>query len=115
MYPNTQDNSTHTIIENIVRYNLLEWANQFHQSKKIEGVSEFTLSFYKQQLGHFLKYCESQVITSIEEITLNIICQFLFRHQETEHNPGGLHATFRTLREFLLWYQNEATPDELLI
>ena len=46
MYTNNQDNSTHTIIENLVRYNLLEWANQFYQSKKIEGVSGFTLTFY---------------------------------------------------------------------
>lgn len=45
MYPHNQDNSTHTIIENLVRYNLLEWANQFYQSKKIEGVSWFRLTF----------------------------------------------------------------------
>jgi site-specific recombinase XerD len=111
MYRNNQDNSTHTIIENIVRYNLLEWANQFYQSKKIEGVSGFTLTFYKQQLGHFLKYCESQLISSIEDITPNVIRQFLLWHQETGHNPGGLHATFRTLRVFLLWYESEAEPD----
>jgi site-specific recombinase XerD len=111
MYPHNQDNSTHTIIENIIRYNLLEWANQFYQSKKIEGVSGFTLTFYKQQLGHFLRYCESQLITSLEEITPNVIRQFLLWHQETGHNPGGLHATFRTLRVFLLWYESEAEPE----
>jgi integrase/recombinase XerD len=111
MYPHNRDNSTHTIIENIVRYNLLEWANQFYQSKKIEGVSGFTLTFYKQQLGYFLRYCESQLITSLEEITPNVIRQFLLWHQETGHNPGGLHATFRTIRVFLIWYENEAEPD----
>ena len=111
MYLHNQDNSTHTIIENLVRYNLLEWANQFYQSKKIEGVSGFTLTFYKQQLGHFLKYCESQLITSLEEITPNVIRQFLLWHQETGHNPGGLHATFRTVRVFLLWYESEAEPE----
>ncbi len=111
MYTNNQDSSTHTIIENLVRYNLLEWANQFYQSKKIEGVSGFTLTFYKQQLGHFLKYCESQLITSVEEITPNVIRQFLLWHQETGHNPGGLHATFRTLRVFLMWYESEAEPE----
>ncbi len=111
MYTNNQDNSTHTIIENLVRYNLLEWANQFYQSKKIEGVSGFTLTFYKQQLGHFLKYCESQLITSLEEITPNVIRQFLLWHQETGHNPGGLHAAFRTIRVFLLWYESEAEPE----
>lgn len=111
MYTNHQSNLTHTIIENIVHYNLLEWANYFYQSKKIEGVSGFTLTFYKQQLGHFLRYCEAQLITSLEEITPNVIRQFLLWHQETGHNPGGLHATYRTLRVFLLWYESEAEPE----
>jgi site-specific recombinase XerC len=112
MYTNNRYNSTHTIIENLVHYNLLGWANQFYKSKKIEGVSGFTLSFYKQQLGHFMRFCELQLITNIEEITPNVIRQFLLRHQETGHNPSGLHATFRTIRVFLIWYENEAGIDE---
>jgi len=79
--------------------------------KENRRVSGFTLTFYKQQLGHFLRYCESQLITSIEEITPNVIRQFLLWHQETGHNSGGLHATFRTLRVFLLWYESEAEPE----
>lgn len=47
-------------------------------------------------LGHF------------DEITPN---QYLLWHAETGHNPGGLHAAFRVLRTFLLWYECEAEPD----
>ena len=92
----------HTTIKSIDLDNLLDWANQFYQCKKVEGVSSYTLTFYKQQLGHFLKYCDAQLITHFEDITPNIIRQFLLWHEETGHNPGGLHGAFRVLRTFLL-------------
>jgi site-specific recombinase XerD len=88
-----------------------DWANQFYQSKKVEGVSAYTLKFYKQQLGHFLKFCEAQLITRFEDVTPDVIRQFLLWHEETGHNPGGLHAAFRVLRTFLLWYEDEAEPE----
>jgi len=100
-----------TTIKNVHQDNLLDWANQFYQSKKVEGVSMYTLTFYKQQLGHFLRYCDSQILTSLEDITPNVVRQFLLWHEETGHNPGGLHAAFRVLRTFLLWYESEAEPE----
>ena len=57
-----------TTIKNTRQENLLDWANQFYQAKKVEGVSAYTLTFYKQQLGHFLKYCDAQVINHLEKI-----------------------------------------------
>lgn len=103
---------THTTNKNIFQDYLVDWANQFYQSKKVEGVSSYTLIFYKQQLGHFLKYCDGQVIKRCEEITPNVIRQFLLWHEETGHNPGGLHAAFRVLRTFLLWYESEVEPED---
>jgi integrase/recombinase XerD len=91
---------------------IVDWANQFYQVKKSEGISSYTLIFYKQQLNHFLHYCDSQVITKISEITPNIIRQFLLWHQETGHNPGGQHAAFRVLRTFMLWYADEVEPED---
>jgi len=35
----------------------------------------------------------------------------LLWHEETGHNPGGLHAAFRVVRTFLRWYESEAEPD----
>ncbi len=103
---------THTTIGKSEVDFILDWANQFYQSKKVEGVSAYTLTFNKQQLGHFLKYCEAQVITCFSEITPNVVRQFLLYHEQTGHNPGGLHAAFRVLRTFLLWYESEAEPED---
>jgi integrase/recombinase XerD len=31
---------------------------------------------------------------------------------ERTHNPGGVHAHFRTLRTFLFWWEDEVEPDD---
>src|SRR3990170_6646240 len=95
----------------ILEGSIVEWAGAFYQAKKSEGVSAFTLRFYKQQLSHFLRYCEGQVITRIEEVSPDVIRQFLLWHEETGHNAGGQHAAFRVLRTFLRWYENEVEPE----
>jgi integrase/recombinase XerD len=62
--------------------------------------------------GHFLKYCDAQVLSHFEDITPNVVRQYLLWHEETGHNPGGLHPAFRVLRTFLLWYESEAEPED---
>jgi site-specific recombinase XerD len=107
-----QSNLGHTLSVNLFQDFIPDWANQFYQAKKSEGVSTYTLRFYKQQLNHFINFCDGQLITKVNEITPNIIRQFLLWHQEAGHNPGGLHAAFRVLRTFLLWYENEVEPED---
>ena len=94
MTTSTEHHLTHTTFQKCVQDFILDWANQFYQAKKVEGISPYTLTFYKQQLGHFLRYCDAQVITQIQEITQNIIRQYLLWHEEIGHNPGGLQPHF---------------------
>ena len=100
------------LYKNTARDFIGDWADQFYKIKKVEGVSPYTLIFYKQQLGHFLRFCDAQVITHIEEISSDDISQFLLWHAETGHNSGGLHAAFRVLRTFLFWYEDEVEPED---
>jgi integrase/recombinase XerD len=62
-------------------------------------------------LGHFLEYCEAQVIDRISQITANNKREYLLWLEETGHNPGGLHAAYRTLKTFLRWYDLEVEPE----
>ena len=101
----------HTLIKNIHSDFIPDWANQFYLAKKSEGVSPATLVFYKQQLGHFLRYCEWQAYTNIQDLDANSLRRFLLWHEETGHNAGGQHAAFRVLRTFLRWYEAEAEPE----
>lgn len=99
-----------TTSERVYYDHLQEWVTEFLHAKKAERVSGHTLEFYTQQLSHFLRYCDSQVITRLDQITAGVIRQFLLAHAET-HNPGGQHAAFRVLRTFMLWFERETEPE----
>jgi integrase/recombinase XerC len=112
MASENQSKLGHTLSVNLFQDFIPDWTNQFYQAKKSEGISSYTLIFYKQHLNHFLHFCDSQLISRISDITPNIIRQYLLSHQETGHNPGGLHCAFRVLRTFLLWYEDEVEPED---
>jgi len=97
-----QSKQVHTILK--------DWAAQFLRAKQAEKLSRFSVTFYRQQLGHFLTYCDRQQVTQVEQITPNLVREFMLEHEKT-HNPGGVHAVFRTLRAFLFWWEQETEPD----
>lgn len=51
------------------------------------------------------------MISVIPQISPDIIRQWLFSLEQTSHNPGGIHACYRTLRAFLNWFEEEYEPD----
>lgn len=108
MLPDEQKKLVHTTSQNpeIIE----DWANAFYTAKKVEGLSSHTLAFYRQQLGHFLKYCHCQVIDNIDQLTPATIRGYLLWLEESGHNPGGVHAAYRVLKTFLRWYELEAEP-----
>lgn len=108
MVETAREISQHTITGFLT---VAECANLFYQAKKTEGLSKFTLRFYKQQLNHWLKFCNMQTLESMTDITSAHIRAFLLWHEETGHSPGGLHAAYRTVKVFLKWYELEAEPD----
>jgi integrase/recombinase XerC len=91
-------------------YHLLSWIEAFLIAKKSEGVSPGTLHFYRVKFALFTTYCNTQIITRIDQLTPEIIRRFLLRLGETGHNPGGVHACYRTLRTFLNWWEVETEP-----
>jgi site-specific recombinase XerD len=85
--------------------------NAFLVDRKAQNMSAGTLHFYMVKLKSFSEFCESQVITRIDQLTPDIIRQYLFHLEQTGHNPGGIHAFYRTLRTFLYWWEEEYEPD----
>jgi integrase/recombinase XerD len=86
---------------------LLIWAEAFLIDRKAQNLSKGTLKFYQNKLKIFLDYCHGQLISDITEITPNNLRQFLLYSQETGHNPGGIHAAYRTIKTFLRWHESE--------
>ena len=74
--------------------------------RRSQGLAIGTISFYKKKLQYFLSYCESQAVTQISQINPDLIRRYILNLGET-HNPGGVHACFRSLRILLLWVELE--------
>jgi len=103
--------SQQTVSNMIVDDSLLIWMEAFLRDRKVQGMAAGTLRFYSQKLKLFLGYCKAHAIEHISQISATFIRQFLIYLEETDHNPGGRHAAFRSLRAFLNWYENEAEQE----
>lgn len=90
---------------------LLTWVEAFLIDRKARGLSEGTILFYKVKLKLFCKYCKTQLVKQISQITPSFLREFLLYLEETGHNEGGRHAAYRTIRAFLYWYEDEVEPE----
>ncbi len=90
---------------------LLTWLEAFLIDRKAQGLAQGTIGFYRLKLSHFADFCESQAITQISQIDPNTLRQFLMILAENGHNPGGIHAHYRTVRTFLNWWKDEIEPE----
>jgi site-specific recombinase XerD len=95
----------------IVDDSLLMWMEAFIGDRRAQGAAAGTLRFYSQKLKLFLDYCQGQAVERIGQITATFIREYLLYLEAVNHNPGGRHAAFRSLRAFLNWYEDEAEPD----
>lgn len=86
--------------------------NAFLIDRKAQNLAAGTLAFYHNRLQWFITFCDSQVISTIDQVTPDVIRLFLFYLEQTGHNPGGIHGCYRSLRAFLLWWEAEYEPDD---
>jgi integrase/recombinase XerD len=100
-----------TITKTRVDDYLLTWIEAFLIDRKSRGTAWGTLRFYKRCMRLLMRFCDSQAITKINQIEPKDIREFLLWLESTGHNPGGVHAAFRTLRAFLYWWQDEVEPE----
>jgi len=75
-------------------------------AKRAEGRTKGTLYYYREKLNIFLAWCDTQVVTQIEQIDAQLLRRFLLAMSET-HNAGGVHGIYRAVRAFLRWIEFE--------
>jgi site-specific recombinase XerD len=102
MLPTKEENQRILLLDDY----LASLAEAFLLDRRTQGLSLATVKFYRDKLDQFLEYCESQALTQVGEITPDFLRRFVLAYAET-HNPGGVHAAFRTVRAFLYWIENE--------
>jgi len=57
-----------------------------------------------------IRFLESLGICKITDITPQTIRSYLVFLEEKGHNPGGIHAAYRSAKTFLNWWEAEAEP-----
>lgn len=82
----------------------------FLTDRYVQGMSPKTVKFYREKLGSFARFADSQQITRITQVDKNSIRLFLLHLEERGHNPGGRHAHYRALKAFLRWWDAETEP-----
>jgi integrase/recombinase XerD len=82
----------------------------FIMDRRSSGAAAGTIKFYSQKLQHFVDFCDGQLVKSITGIDANLLRLYMISLEEKGHNKGGLHAHYRAMRTFLLWYEAELDP-----
>jgi integrase/recombinase XerD len=83
------------------------WIEAFLVDRKAQNLSDGTLLFYRKKLSLLLQFAETQLITQVSQLEPDVIRRWLMWLEQGAHNPGGIHACYRTLRAFVRWYWQE--------
>lgn len=87
------------------------WVEAFLIDRKTQNLSRGTIHFYKSKLLLFTTFCDSVGIMQISQLTPLVVREYLLHLEQKGHNPGGIHAAYRTLRTFLYWWEQEFEPE----
>lgn len=66
-------------------------------------LTDGTIRYYRNMLGSILDYLKSIEIDTVDQITTEVIRNYLLHLETKGHNPGGVHGYFRVLRAFMRW------------
>lgn len=91
---------------NVLEQRTHKYLEAFLLDRKAQNLTAGTVRFYNEKLTHFLNYCD----LPIQEITPSILREFFLTMAET-HTSGGVHCIYRTVKTFLLWYEQEFEPE----
>ena len=87
------------------------WIESFLVDRRAANMADGTVTFYRHKLANFERYCESQALTQLDQLTPQNLREYLITLEATGHTSGGIHAFYRTVRTFLKWYEAEAEPE----
>lgn len=99
-----------TIIKTALDDYIGVWAEAFLRDRKAQSKTDGTIKYYRDRLRSFLTFCETRALARMGEITADELRAFLLYLQDSGHNTGGVHSSYRALKAFLNWFEDEAEP-----
>jgi len=95
-----------TILEKAQACYLGTAIESFLIDRQAAGLSPHTLKFYRQYLQAFSTACSENAVKLVQDISPDLLRRYFLKLSEN-HNPGGVHCAYRTLRAFFRWLLNE--------
>jgi len=97
--------------ENQIEKDLVRSFSQFLSDRQAQNLSDGTILFYQTKFKAFIKFIQPFRIDQVTDLTPQLIRDYLIHLEQKNHNPGGIHAAFRSLKAFLNWYTKEYEPE----
>lgn len=96
------------IITKTALHDYLEvWIEAFLIDRQAQNLSKNTVLYYRDRLNKLLEFAQTQAVNQVSQLTPDVLRRFLLWLERIGHNPGGVHACYRALRAFMLWYWQE--------
>lgn len=71
-------------------------------ASKVDGLSDFTLKYYRYQLGRFVDFCLGQGAGEVRDVSPSIVRLFFLKLQET-NKPYSLLTYHKAIKRFFNW------------
>lgn len=104
-------NTQRTITRVALHDHLETWIEAFLVDRKAQNLSDGTITFYRKKLSLLTQFADTQLITQVSQLEPDVIRRWLMWLEQGAHNPGGIHACYRTLRAFVRWYWQETDQE----
>lgn len=66
-----------------------------------------TIYYYRFKLEDFARFCDSQGVSRLEDLSADLLRVYLLELERKGHNPGGRHAYYRAVKAFFRWWRLE--------
>lgn len=96
-------------VKTVLNNAISEWIEQFIFDRKIRGLKDSTIIYYKKSLRRFLAYCEHSGIDDVSQITAKALREFIASMSRYADNTK--RNTFKAARAFLCWFEAEEIID----
>ena len=82
---------------------------------RVRSLSEQTILNYKKQLGHFVRFLETECkVTNIEDLKPLHIKLFIRHYQERQCKPSYVNDNLKAVKTLCAYAQREGYVDELI-
>jgi integrase/recombinase XerD len=84
----------------------------FSLAKRAERKKPYTIRVYQLHVNHFIDYLAEDGILNVLDVT-RVHLRDYFVDLQAEHNEGGVHSFYRSIKCFLRWYWDECEIEQV--